>query len=88
MMYFVSHRFRRIESLLVLAPYELLANLRLCEALATIDVYHHWPEIQELLLQGLKIARQSGNDAQVIEHLARLGEYAVARGEINIGLPW
>jgi len=60
----------------------------LASRMADLDVRNRWREIRPLLLEGLEIARRLGNDSEVVEHLARLGEYAVEIGELDSGLDW
>lgn len=66
--------------------YELAATLRLCDALAQIDLRNRWDEIKPLLLDGLGIAKQLESRFYETYHLMRLGECAVRVGESDLGM--
>lgn len=68
--------------------YEMQASLWLAAALAAIDLRNRWHEVRPLLLEGLDIARRSGNAFYEIQHLLRLGSYAVQMSEDEQGYSW
>ena len=60
----------------------------LASRMADLDLRNRWHEIRPLLLEGLELARQLGDQEAVVEHLSRLGAYAVEVGELDSGLDW
>ena len=68
--------------------YAMVAGLRLATALAAIDLPTRWPEIRQVLLDGLQTARQLGEDWYVIYCLMRLGEFAQDVGEAEAAHAW
>lgn len=68
--------------------HQMNAARLLASRMAALDVRNHWHEIRPLLLEGLNIARELGEQDQVVDHLSRLGEYAVEVGETDAALDW
>ena len=68
--------------------YQMDATRLLASRMAILDLRNRWNEIRPLLLEGLELARQLGDQEEVVEHLSRLGEYAVEIGELDSGLDW
>jgi tetratricopeptide (TPR) repeat protein len=64
------------------------ATRLLASRMAILDLRNRWHEIRPLLLEGLELARQLGNQTAVVERLRCLGEYAVKVGELDAGLDW
>jgi tetratricopeptide (TPR) repeat protein len=64
------------------------ATRLLASRMAYLDLRNRWHEIRPLLLEGLELARQLGDQGEVVEHLSRLGECAVEVGELDAGLDW
>ena len=64
------------------------ATRLLASRMAYLDLRNRWHEIRPLLLEGLELARQLGDQREVVEHLSRLGECAVEVGELDAGLDW
>jgi tetratricopeptide (TPR) repeat protein len=77
-------RARQVEN----ETYEMKAALRLCGALADIDLRARWHEIRPLMIEGLAIARRLGNNYYEVYHLMRLGGYAVWMDEQEQGYAW
>lgn len=68
--------------------YRMDAARMLASRLADLDVHHYWHEIHSLLLEGVRdghspLIREAG---EIVEHLRRLGEYAVDVGQLDDGL--
>ena len=68
--------------------YQLLAGLRLATALANIDLPTRWPEVRQVLLDGLRTARLLADDWHIVYHLATLGDYAQRMGEAEPAYAW
>lgn len=68
--------------------YELIATLRLAEAIADLDLRGHWRELKPLLLQGLETSRRLQKVWYELYHLMLLGVYAVKVGEPEQGQAW
>ena len=64
------------------------ATRLLASRMADLDLRNRWHEIRPLLLEGLELVRQLGDQGEVVEYLSRLGEYAVKVGELDAGLDW
>jgi len=68
--------------------YQMVAALRLANALAEIDLRGRWNELRPLLLDGLDIAHRLGDEFYEVYHLVLLGEYAIQMGEDESGFHW
>jgi tetratricopeptide (TPR) repeat protein len=68
--------------------YQMTATRLLASRMADIDLRNRWQEIHSLLLEGLEIAQQLDENDETVNHLRRLGEYAVNVGELDKGLDW
>jgi tetratricopeptide (TPR) repeat protein len=68
--------------------YELVATLRLAEAIADLDLRGHWRELKPLLLQGIETARRLNKPWYEFYHRMLLGVYAVKMGEDDEGYAW
>ena len=68
--------------------YQMRAGLRLATALARIDLPTRWPEIRQVLLDGLHTARLLADDWSIVYHLDKLGQYAQQMGEAEAAYAW
>jgi tetratricopeptide (TPR) repeat protein len=68
--------------------YQMVAALRLANALAEIDLRGRWNELRPLLLEGLDAAHRLGDEFYEVYHLVLMGEYAIQMGEDESGFRW